>query len=237
MTGSAYLISDKHLMKMNAMTVTVIGATGLVGGQLVDILEKDNAVERIRILSRRPAEFSHSKAELIILDFSNEEEFKAAVNTSDVVFCCVGTTRNKAKGDKEKYRKVDYDIPVNAARFSAESGCSCFVTVSSVGADSDSSNFYLKIKGEVEDAIRVMPIPSVVVMRPSMLLGKRNEFRFGELLGKLLMVPLSFLLPPRIRPIHASHIARAMAEASKNKPSGFHVLHYKEIKDLAESSK
>ena len=134
---------------------------------------------------------------------------------SDATFCAIGTTQKKVKGDSTAYYKVDYDIPVKAAKFCEETGCPLFLLVSSVGANSRSKNFYLKLKGEVEDTLREMKIASVSVFRPSMLLGKRKEFRFGEEVAKAISAPLSFLFPSKYEPVKAENVARAMIEASK----------------------
>src|SRR5205814_8206033 len=105
------------------------------------------------------------------------------------------------KGDKTAYRKVDHDIPVNAARFCKMTGCKIFVLVSSVGANSKSKNFYFKLKGEVEDAVKQSGVETIHIMRPSMLLGKHNDFRLGEKIGQPLMKIFSFLIPSTYKPI------------------------------------
>ncbi len=217
---------------MTDMTATVIGATGLIGNQVVQLLRKDGYYNKIRVIARRSLSFNDPEIEIRIIDFAVKNAFKSAIAGSDAVFCAVGTTNKKVKGDKTAYRKVDYDIPVNAAQYCLETGCRKFLLVSSVGANSKSNNFYLKLKGEVEDAVSKMDIGSVSVFRPSMLLGEREEFRAGELLGKALIVPLSFLFPGNYRPIHGRVVAQAMLEASKKHVPGFRIYHYKEILEL-----
>lgn len=217
---------------MNNKTATVIGATGLIGGHIVKLLEPDNTYDKIRVIARRPLVFNDPKVEAVIIDFNDEAAFKAAVAGSDTLFCAVGTTRKKVKGDMAAYRKIDHDIPVNAARFCEETGCQRFILVSSVGADSSSSNFYLKFKGEVEDTIKKMTIPSVYVFRPSMLLGKRKEFRLGEIIGKALSALLSFMFPSNYRPVKAIDVASAMVAAAGKDSPGFHICHYKDMMEL-----
>jgi uncharacterized protein YbjT (DUF2867 family) len=138
------------------------------------------------------------------------------------------------KGEKEAYRKVDYDIPVHAARFCKMVGCSIFVLVSAVGANSKSKNFYLELKGEVEDEVKKLQIDSVHIMRPSMLLGHRKEFRLGEKIGTPLMKAFSFLLPSKYAPIQARDVAKAMVAAGKRNEKGFFVHEYDQIKELAK---
>lgn len=114
------------------------------------------------------------------MDFADLENFRLALEGTDVIFCCIGTTMKKMQGDKEAYRKIDYDIAVNAAQLGKANGCEKFALVSAVGADSKSRNFYLKLKGETEEAVEASGIESVYILRPSLLMGNRKEFRFGE---------------------------------------------------------
>jgi uncharacterized protein YbjT (DUF2867 family) len=217
------------------MTATIIGATGLIGSYLVKILGKDEYFSTTRLLTRRPIDIQNGHVEVKLIDFNDVESFKLGIDGSDVVFCAIGTTKEKVEGDKEAYRKVDYDIPVKAAQFCKETGCKNFVLVSSVGADSSSSNFYLQLKGEVEDAIQQMNIESVTIVRPSILLGDRKELRPAETVGKIAMSVLSFALigkASKLKPIHAEDVAQAMVNAAKNKIPGFSIYEYKQIKEL-----
>ena len=211
------------------MTATIIGATGLIGSYLLEELLKDDYYDTVRILIRRPLELTHPKLEKKLVDFTDTESLQLALEGSNVIFCAVGTTQKKVKGDKEAYRKVDYDIPVKLAKLGKLTGCETFVLVSSVGANSNSNNFYLKLKGEVEDAIKEVGIKSVHIMRPSMLLGDRKEFRLGEKIGKGFMSVLSFLMPAKYKAIQARDVAKAMREVSKKTENGFFIYEYREI--------
>ena len=220
---------------MSIKTVAVVGATGLIGGRLLANLQDDPSVETIRAIVRRPAEFKEPKVEEKLINFSDPESFKLAMEGCDAVFCAVGTTQKKVSGDKEAYRKVDHDIPVNAARFCAEIGCENFLLVSSVGANITSKNFYLKLKGEVENAVQKLPIKRVSIFRPSILLGQRNEKRTGEKIGQVVMKALSFLLIgkwSKYKPIDADTVANAMIRAAKNEEDGFTVYEYKEMEAM-----
>ncbi|MGB3153976.1 MAG: NAD(P)H-binding protein, partial [Chitinophagaceae bacterium] len=205
------------------MTATLIGATGLIGNYLLEELLKDDFYHTVRILIRRPLELTHPKLEKKLVDFSDVENFRLALEGSAVVFCAIGTTQKKVKGDKAAYRKVDYDIPVHAARFCKLNGCEKFVLVSSVGANSKSNNFYLKLKGEVEDAVKAVGIKSVHIMRPSMLLGDRKEFRLGEKISKGILPAFSFLIPSKYKPIHGKDVAKAMQVLAKKSDAGFFI--------------
>ncbi len=196
---------------MTQRTATIIGATGLIGSHLVRILAGNGDWDRIRILSRRPVEISLPQSEVIVIDFEDQTAFRKAVEGSDALFCTVGTTRKKVKGNLEAYRRIDHDIPVNAARHAMDTGCRQFLMVSSVGASAKSRSYYLRFKGEAEEAIAAMGIPSLFIFRPSMLLGKRSEFRLSEEVAKVITSPLAFLFPSRYRPIPGRRVAEAMA--------------------------
>jgi uncharacterized protein YbjT (DUF2867 family) len=218
---------------MSAKTVTIIGVTGLVGGYLYELLKEDKSFETIRLIVRRPMPKDDGRAEIRLVDFNDAESLQLAIDGSDIVFCTVGTTNKKVKGDKEAYRKVDYDIPAKAARFCKMTGCEAFVLVSAVGANSKSNNFYLKLKGEVEEAVKEVGLHSVHIMRPSMLLGERKENRSGEKFGITVMKTLSPFFGGglrRYRPIPAEDVARAMINAAKENRPGFFVYEYDEIK-------
>lgn len=213
----------------SARTATIIGATGLIGGHLAELLTGDDSFTEVRLVTRRVPENTPQGAEIVVIDFEDQEAFREALKGSDAVFCAVGTTRKKVKGDMEAYRKVDHDIPVNAARYSMEAGCRHFSLVSSVGASAKSGNFYLKFKGEAEEAVASLGLPSVAVFRPSMLMGKRGESRPAEEIAKILASPVSFLFPPRYRPIRGLNVAKAMIAAAKSGEPGFRVYHFSEI--------
>lgn len=211
-------------------TATLAGATGLIGNHLLEMLLEDDYYDHVRTLIRRPLNITHPKLEKKLVDFGDADSLLVAIDGSDVVFCTVGTTQQRVKGDKEAYRKVDYDIATNLARFCKMTGCEKFVLVSSAGANPKSRNFYLKLKGEVEESVRSSGVNSIHIMRPSMLLGDRKEFRFGELMGKLLMPVFSFMLPPPYKPIHAKTVARAMLEVSKKNEKGVFFHEYAQMR-------
>lgn len=212
------------------MRATLIGATGLIGNLLLELLLADEYFDSVRILIRRPMELIHPKLEKKLVDFTDMESFRLALEDSDVVFCSIGTTQKKVKGDKDAYRKIDYDITVNAARFCKLNGCETFVFVSSVGANSKSNNFYLRLKGEVEEAVKAVGLKKVYIMQPSLLLGNRKESRFGEKIAEWIMPVISFLIPPKYKPIKAAEVAKAMIYLSKKNLTGIYYSQFKEIK-------
>lgn len=205
---------------------SLIGATGLIGGQLLALLEQDTAFDHITLLVRSPFACSNPKVLVKQLDFADLAAFKSTIAGSQAVFCCVGTTQKKVKGDLAAYRKVDFDIPVNAARLAAETGADQFLMVSSVGADSKSNNFYLKLKGETEEEVKKSNVPGTHFFRPSMLLGKRAERRPAEKIGQLVMAFFSPLIPSNYKPIDAATVAAAMLRVAKQNQKGTHIYHY-----------
>jgi len=220
---------------MSERTASLIGATGLIGGELLSLLLDDDYFQKVRILIRRPFAMNHPKLERKLVDFADADSLLVDLDESDVVFCTVGTTQKKVKGNKDAYRKVDYDIPVNIARYCKIMNCRNYILVSAVGAHSKSTNFYLKLKGEVEDIVNKVGIESTYIMRPSLLLGKRNEFRFGERITISLMKKISFLLPSKYKPIEARDVAKAMLAAAKTHEKGLFVLEYKKMRRLART--
>jgi len=221
---------------MSAKTAAIIGATGMIGGYLLEELLKNPAIETIRVIVRRPFEQKHAKLETKLVDFNDYESLKLAIDGCDMVFCAIGTTQKNVKGDKALYRKIDFDIPVKAVRICKETGCEVFVIVSSVGADSKSNNFYLKLKGEVEDALAQSGLKSLHIMQPSQLLGDRKENRPAEKFFKGLMTVLSPVLAgslAKYKPIHGREIAKAMINAAINGQKGIHRYSYREIMQLA----
>ena len=217
------------------MRATLIGATGLIGGHLLEFLLRDGYFDQVRILVRRPFETVHPKLEKYLVDFTDLQRFRKALEGSDVIFCSVGTTQKKVKGEKEAYRKVDFDIALNAAHLGKQCGCEKFILVSAIGANSKSNNFYIRLKGETEEAVKATCIRSIHIMRPSVLLGERKELRPGEKLATWLMPALSFLLPQKFRPVHAKDVAEAMVAAAKKNEQGFFIHDYNGIKQLLKS--
>jgi uncharacterized protein YbjT (DUF2867 family) len=222
---------------MSERIATLIGATGLIGGELLSLLLDDDYFEKVRILIRRPFTMSHPKLEKKLVDFSDADSLLVDLDESDAVFCAIGTTMKKVKGNKAVYRRIDYDIPVNIARYCKIMNCKNYILVSAVGADSGSRNFYLKLKGEVEDIVTKVGIESTYFMRPSILLGKRNEFRFGERVTIPLMKKIAFLLPSKYKPIEARDVAKAMLAAAKKHEKGLFVCEYKKMKRLSREIK
>lgn len=210
-------------------TAIVVGATGLIGSYVVNILKDKDEFERIIILGRRDIEIQHPKIEVFITDFQDLDKFNFWAD-ADCLFCCIGTTIAVA-GTKENFRKVDYGIPKALCPYCENYNIS-FLLVSSVGADKNSSNFYLKTKGETEDAVINSGIKTVHIFRPSMLLGPRKEKRLGEQIGKIFMQitnPLMLGGLKRYKAVKAETVANAMINESLKNESGIFIHENEEI--------
>lgn len=161
------------------------------------------------------------------MNFSNLEQIEKSIQNSTIVFSAIGTTKAKVGGDKVEYRKVDYDINLLIAKCCLNLNVEQFQLVSSSGADITSNNFYLKLKGEIEQGIFDLKLPSALIFRPSLLLGKRKEFRFGERIAQLLM-PL-ILFSNNYKPIKAQKVAKQMNTYSKINLKGNHLISNAEL--------
>ncbi|HNP18294.1 MAG TPA: oxidoreductase [Fulvivirga sp.] len=197
-------------------TALLIGSTGLIGGQLLDLLLESDRYDQVTTLSRKPIEKKNTKFVNQIADFSklgsNPEWFKV-----DDVFCCLGTTI-KTAGSQEAFKKVDYEYPLETAKLAKEQGAKQYLIVTALGADANSKIFYNKVKGEVEDAISHLFFDTFHIFRPSLLLGPRKELRIGEKIGQVLFTVLGFLFIGALKKykgIHSIKVVRAMlAKAS-----------------------
>ena len=217
---------------MKFKEATIFGVTGLIGSEILKVLIDDISFKKINIVTRTSYLLTHEKIKNHIIDFSDYTAILKTIENSDIVFAAIGTTQSKVKGDKKAYRKIDYDIVLDIAKACKESNTSHFSFVSSAGADLKSNSFYLKLKGEIENAILNLNLLSTSVLRPSLLLGKRKEKRFGEKIAQLIMPILSSFMPSIYRPIKANLVAKSMIEISKSAQPGFNIYHFNEIQKI-----
>ncbi|MDP1725317.1 MAG: oxidoreductase [Bacteroidota bacterium] len=214
----------------------VIGATGLIGRNLVFELLKSNIYEKVVVLVRKDMVIKHAKLEQVIIDFDLLNEAQQYMDTDDV-FCCLGSTKAKTPGHAD-YRKVDYDYPLNTAKLALAKGAKQFLLVSSMGASMSSNLFYNKTKGEIEDAISKLNYPSFYIFRPALLLGSRNEYRPLESITQSVFKVINplFLGPLRsYKAIEGTTVARALVKAATQKIPGKTIWLNPQIMDLAAS--
>jgi uncharacterized protein YbjT (DUF2867 family) len=223
-------------MGASARTAVLLGASGLVGGYCLQTLLADSRYERIVLLGRRElVAVRHPRLGQKVVDFDAliQSDFAGA----DEVFCALGTTIRKA-GSQQGFRHVDVDYPLAAARLSRQAGAKQFFLVSSVGADAAAKNFYLKTKGELEQEIGKLGFKALHIFRPSLLLGKREEFRLGERIAMSTLPLLNFAMMGgwrRYRAISAATVGKAMVAAARREESGTFVYEYEAIRELAAS--
>tara|TARA_R110002072_G_scaffold64203_5_gene159695 strand:+ start:27428 stop:28081 length:654 start_codon:yes stop_codon:yes gene_type:complete len=212
-------------VKSNNLKALILGATGLVGGELLIQLLKDDSFTSVTSLTRSPTGMNHPKLQEEIVDFElleNSSEFFKV----DVVFCCLGTTIKKVKGDKNLFRKVDLDYPIASAKLALSHKVKQFVLISSLGADSDSSVFYSKTKGECEKELKNIGIERVHVIRPSLLSGHRKESRPLEQISILSMKFINPLLMAdlkKYRSVDPKKVATVMIDLVKGRPKSHEI--------------
>ncbi len=201
-------------------TALIIGATGLTGKELCQQLIDDVRYDRIIILVRKQNEIDSNKIEQIVFDF---DILKPSDIYADEFYCCLGTTIKKA-GSKEEFLKVDYDYVVNTAKLAYKNGIKNFAVVSAMGANKKSKIFYNRVKGEMEDVISKIGFVKCCILRPSLIIGKRTEFRFGESVAKLIMLAFSFIIPARYKAVHAKKIAKTMIDSLNSEKQGLSII-------------
>jgi uncharacterized protein YbjT (DUF2867 family) len=210
-------------------TAIVIGATGLVGHYLLDLLLQDPSYRTIITFARRHIDRDHPK--LVQKGFPSADRLLQEVKCDDL-FCTLGTTIKKA-GSKESFRQIDFDLPLSFAKAACQNGTKHFLLVSAMGAQSKGPFFYGRIKGQIEEAIIQVGFPSCTIVRPSLLLGPRAENRRGEKIGeKVLGVLNPLLVGPLadLRPVHARDVARCLVKAAQSPPDGSRIILSSEIK-------
>jgi uncharacterized protein YbjT (DUF2867 family) len=190
----------------------VIGATGLVGRELVSKLLQHPGIDTVRIFVRRELNWTNPRLEQHIIDFDREETWKPLLK-GDILFSTLGTTLKQA-GSKANQYKVDYTYQYRFAEEAARNGIPAFVLVSSAGADSKSRIFYSRIKGELDDAVLKLPFRTKVILRPSLLVGQRERRRWAEVISFKIMGPLSKVFFRKYRPIRGATVAQAMIRAA-----------------------
>jgi uncharacterized protein YbjT (DUF2867 family) len=221
---------------MRTISAALIGGSGLIGSELLSCLLGDDRFGQIHLLTRRNLDIVHPKLTEHIIDFSDTSAIRNALNGCNVIFCTIGTTLKKVKGDKKLYRQIDFEIPLKAALIGKELGVEQYLLVTSYSANSKSRNFYLRLKGEVEEAIRALNLPSFHVFHPSVLLGKRKEFRPAEWLAIKLLSLVEWLFPFNYRSVKASVVAKAMESVVFENKKGFHIYSRKEMYMLTTNS-
>lgn len=218
---------------MNNKTAILLGASGLVGSFLLDILLNSEEYRSVIIFVRKEIGLKHSKLTEHIIDFDQLDKYADLVQGDDL-FCCLGTTIKQAK-TREAFKLVDYYYPLKFAELAKKNGVTQFLMVTSIGANDTSSVFYLKTKGECEEAIKKLNLSSTSIFRPSSLLGPRKVVRPQERIGEIVMKVFSFCLIGKLkkyRPIQAQRVAEAMSIVAQSPKQGFTIYESDQIQLL-----
>ncbi|MEK9197306.1 NAD-dependent epimerase/dehydratase family protein [Ureibacillus sp. FSL E2-3493] len=197
-------------MKVEMRSAIVVGGTGLVGTALVKLLCDSEEYVSVTVLSRRKLDFEHPKLTVKVRSFDQLEE--KDIDFAHEVFCCLGTTMKKAK-TKEQFEKIDVEYPLHIASLAKKCGIMHFIIISAIGASEKSAFYYNKVKGKLERELMALELPQLSIVRPSLLVGDRMEFRLGEKTGEWLLKGLNpFFIGPlkKYRPIEATQLALAM---------------------------
>ncbi|HKD80326.1 MAG TPA: NAD(P)H-binding protein [Candidatus Angelobacter sp.] len=220
---------------MSSRTAVVLGASGLVGGYCLRALVDDADYTRVLTFGRRELPpLTRAKVVQRVADLASlgAEDFRGAQD----VFSALGSTIGKA-GSQDAFRKVDLELPLRAAQEALKAGVEQFVVVSSVGADPQSKNFYLRTKGELEQELARLPFQAVHILRPSLLIGKRQEFRLGESIAAKIAPAVDLFALGALRKYHsmrAEVAGKAMVGAARLGTSGTSVYEYSDIIRLAQ---
>jgi uncharacterized protein YbjT (DUF2867 family) len=215
-------MSNKHAI--------VFGANGLVGSQIVKHLVENDRYEKVTLLNRRNVEIEHPKITFEFMDFRDIHKSWDMIKCDDL-FYCIGTTMNHAR-NKNEFFKIEHDYCINIAKIANHNKVKQFFYISSKGANPKSLFFYNKTKGQIEEGLKKIGFPALHIFRPSVLLGKRSEFRFLESLAKTFLRMFNFLMIgflKEIKAMPASLLAKMIiATASENK-AGTHIYTNRKI--------
>ncbi len=219
--------------KVLGKTAIILGASGLIGSSLLSFLIEADEYELIKVFVRKPLHIGNNKVQELITDFKDLEKLNSQIN-ADVVFSCLGSTKSKTP-NLQDYKKVDYGIPLYYAK-TLNKNLTSFHLVSSIGANSKSINFYTKLKGEIEDDLKLLGLNALHIYQPSFLEGDRKEKRVSEkvwLLAFKIINPLLVGPLKKFKSIKAADVAKAMYINSLEKNKGVFTYTTEQIKDIA----
>jgi uncharacterized protein YbjT (DUF2867 family) len=205
-----------------------------VGKHCVSALLDSSHFSSVTTVGRRPLVREHPHLTQLIVDYDDLSATEGLVAES--VFCCLGTTMRKA-GSRDAFRRVDFEYPLRLARLALDRGAVQFLLVSSLGASPSARTFYLRVKGELEQALSELSFQSLVILRPSLLVGDRDEVRWGERFGEAafrLVAPLFRGALRRYRPVDAQSVARTMVAVASEGRVGRRIIESEEIARLAD---
>jgi uncharacterized protein YbjT (DUF2867 family) len=214
-------------------TALIIGATGLVGSHLLDLLLNDDRFSKIKVFTRKSTGRNDKKLEEFVIDFDKMQEWISHLS-GDILFSALGTTIKKAGSQSAQY-KIDFTYQYEVANLASQNGVNTYVLVSSAGASTRSKIFYSRMKGELEHAVSKIKFQSISIIQPGILDGERSESRKAEKLA-IQISHLFAYLPgvKKFRPIHAGIVAKAMINAACDESPGIRKYALEEVFTLAK---
>ncbi|KZE66044.1 hypothetical protein AWM68_06615 [Fictibacillus phosphorivorans] len=220
---------------MKSKTVIIAGSSGLVGQEVIKQLLNDPMCQEIISLVRKTTEIKNEKLKEIIFDFSAPDYHLEKIQ-ADVMFICIGTTMKKARS-KSAFEEVDLQIPVKLGRLAQKLNIEQLSVISAMGANDRSTFFYNRVKGKMESHLISLNLPHLTIVRPSLLIGGRDEFRLGERFAEKLYKAFPSIYPKKYEPIKASSVACTLIKESfKPKGQRVHILENKKIHEISRNS-
>ena len=217
-------------------TAIIFGSSGLIGNELFKTIILNNSYEKIKVFVRSIPEINNPKVEIIKTDFTNLKQYKDIIK-GDECFFCIGTTK-KDTPNKDEYRRIEYNIPIDIAKIAKENSVNAFFYISSIGANPNASSNYLKNKGQVEEELKNLNFPRLAIIRPSLLVGNRKSFRLDEVIFTPIMNTLTFFAfgsLKKYKPIKIKNVVKSIIYISKNEPNKT-VFESDELEEIAKSN-
>ncbi len=217
-------------------TAIIFGSTGLIGNELFKTILLNNSYDKIKVFVRSIPEMNNPKVEIIKTDFNNLERYKDKIKGDDCFFC-IGTTK-KDTPDKDEYRRIEYNIPVDVAKIAKVNSVNSFFYISSIGANPNASSNYLKNKGQVEEELKNLNFSKLAIIRPSLLVGNRKSLRLGEIIFTPIMNTLTifaFGSLKKYKPIKIENVVKATLYISKNESKEI-IFESDELERIAKSN-
>ena len=215
------------------MKAIIVGASGSIGNSVLKKLLSNDIYSEVLVLVRKDLGIQHPKLKQLILNFDDINKYAAQI-TGDVVFSCLGTTKSQTP-DEAEYKKIDYQYPLDVAWIAQTNGAKSYHLISSIGADKNSSTFYIRTKGEVERDLKAVPFESIHIYRPSLLDGERKQKRTLEKISITVMHlinPLLFGGLKKYRSIKVDTVASAMIKNSMTAHKGVFVYESDQIQEI-----
>ena len=216
-------------------TALIAGASGLVGSQLLKLLQESSLYDQVHVLTRRPLDLGGSGVTEHVTDLQSLSQrvdgLCAEIGRVDDIFCALGTTIRKA-GSREAFVRIDHDLVVSLGDCARHLRANRFLVVSSLGANPKSAQFYLQVKGEMESSLSDLNLDQLLIFRPSLLKGDRDDFRPGEAVSNLVMRLFAPVVPAKLQPVAGDVLARAMLRAAGEAQEKLRVYESDEIRSM-----